>query len=81
MQSGGAYSSIFALLIKVIIYTFKLSKSFVLLNPVEKSKVYFPLRIGMILNARHICCEPWTVFMRPEEDLWKQPVIKITHAS
>lgn len=59
MQSGRAYSNIFALLIKMIIYIFKLRKSFVLLiNLAEKSKVYFPLRIGMILNARHICCEP-----------------------
>lgn len=59
MQSGGAYSNIFALLIKIIIYRFNLGKSFVLLiNLAEKSKVYFPLRTGMILNARHICCEP-----------------------
>lgn len=54
-----------------------------MINLIEKKKKSFilHLRIGMILDAGHVCCEPWTVFMKPEKDLWKQPVIKITHAS
>lgn len=68
----------------MILYRFKLSKSFCFNDkPHRKKKKSFilHLRIGMILDAGHVCCEPWTVFMKPEKDLWKQPVIKITHAS